>query len=90
MVSQGQSMKMSLILSGETQSALGSADREGCGQDSRVLRGPRLRQGHRGARHAHRRALRERSSAGNFTDISKLSRRDVTGNNARLLELENL
>lgn len=54
-----------ISLSGETKSALGSADREGCGQDTRVLRGPRVRQGHRGARHADRRALRQRSSAGN-------------------------
>ncbi len=49
---------------GQAEPAVGSPDREGGGEDPRLLRGPGLRARHRGASHAHRGTLRERATAG--------------------------
>ncbi len=45
------------LFSGQATSVVGSLDREGHGQAARLLRGSRVRQGHRRSCHAHRRTL---------------------------------
>lgn len=67
------------LSSGQAQPALGSADREGGGQDARVLRGAGVGQGHRGAGYAHGRAVREHPVAGTGRGVNAFIQQRVEG-----------